>query len=78
MDFSTWFDRIFPAFMTGWKTWLALVLWLFWTMFVQPVVNIDGADQIVTFFLAAFGGAAFTAKLKRWEQIFIENQGSGE
>lgn len=66
---GTWFDKIFPAFLTGWKTWFALVLWMAWVMFVSPVMGLEAADEIVQFALVAFGGASVASKLARWEAI---------
>lgn len=68
IDPRTWFDKIFPSFMTGWKTYLALVLWLAWTMFIAPVVQLEAATDLVEFVLVAFGGASVASKLKRWEE----------
>lgn len=69
---GTWFDKIFPSFLTGWKTWLALVLWMAWVMFVSPVVGLEAADEIVQFILVAFGGASVASKLARWENIISD------
>ena len=69
IDARTWFDKLFPAFMTGWKTYLALVLWLGWTMFVAPAVQLEGATDVVEFVLVAFGGASVASKIKRWEEV---------
>jgi len=72
MDNRTWFDKIFPAVLTGWKTYVALIVWLAWTMFVSPVLGLEGANEAVTFVLVAFGGAAVASKIKRWESGLIE------
>jgi hypothetical protein len=69
IDPATWFDKLFPAFMTGWKTYLALLLWLAWTMFVAPVVQLEAATDVVEFILVAFGGASVASKIKRWEEV---------
>lgn len=69
IDPATWFDKLFPAFMTGWKTYLALLLWLAWTMFIAPVVQLEAATDVVEFILVAFGGASVASKIKRWEEV---------
>lgn len=72
MPNQTWFDKIFPAIITGWKTYIALILWLAWTMFISPALGLEAANEVVTFVLVAFGGAAVASKIKRWESAISE------
>lgn len=73
-DYRTWFDKFFPQFLTGWKTYLAIMLWFAWDMFLAPVLGggAEGLTDVVMYVLTAFGGAAFVSKLKRWETALTE------
>jgi len=72
MDTQTWFDKIFPQVLTGWKTYVAVIIWLAWSMFISPVLGLEGANDAVTFVLVAFGGTWVTYKIKRWENSQVE------
>lgn len=75
MNYMTFFDKLFPQILTGWKTYIGFAVYMAWVMFLVPALESAGAGafvgvgaDLIEYLLMLFIGASGVSKLKRIEE----------